>query len=391
MDNKPTYEELERKVEELLKGNDEKFTQLIKNSFDMIVLLDSNGIQRYVSESCEKILGYKPEELINIPVIEAMLHPDDLGKARKGLKDIVDKKTNGGIQYRHRHKNGGWVYLEAFGTNQIDNPAIQSIVLNVRDITDRKLAEEALRESEARLIALNATKDRFFSIIGHDIKNPLGNILGFSNILLDQIHNQNFEGLEEYANIIQKASVRVMDLVTNLLEWSRTQTGQIKFIPEYFELEEAIDDATELLNDWAKQKSIHLHKELPQHLSLFADRAMINTILRNLISNGIKFTEKGGKIIISAENRDHQIIVSVRDNGIGIRKEDIEKLFRIEATYSIKGTQEETGTGLGLLICKEFIDLHGGKIRVESTVGKGSTFSFMLPQEGSGKADKQKG
>lgn len=369
----------ETQKKEHLSMDDEKFKQLIKNSFDMIVLLDSSGVQRYVSESCEKILGYKPEELINIPVIEQMLHPDDQGKAAKGLKEILESSANGGVQYRHRHKNGGWVYLEAFGTNQINNPAIKSVILNVRDITERKNTEQALKESKAQLSELNATKDRFFSIIGHDLKSPFNSILGFSELLIEQIHKQNYEGLESYATIIQKASQRAMDLLTNLLEWSRAQTGKIEFNPEYFELIDVINNVTELLSDSALQKSIIISRNLPQHLPIFADKAMMNTILRNLISNGIKFTQTGGKIIIKAEQKGSELMVSIIDNGIGIKKEYLDKLFRIEYTYSTEGTQKETGTGLGLLLCKEFVNMHGGKIWAESTEGQGTKFSFTLP------------
>lgn len=156
MNKKPTYKELEKQLEEFRERDEEAFKQLIKNSFDMVVLLDSDGIQHYVSESCERILGYKPEELINISVIEKMVHPEDKEKTIAGLTDIIENSKNGGTQYRHRHKNGSWVYLEAFGTNQINNPLIKSVVLNVRDITERKKAEKDLIESKARLSEANA-------------------------------------------------------------------------------------------------------------------------------------------------------------------------------------------------------------------------------------------
>lgn len=375
----PSYYQLTRPIEKLLKGSQSQFEQLIRNSFDMIVLLDSEGIQRYVSQSCENIVGYKPEELMDISVIDQLIHPEDQEKTRAGLKEIIENQTNGGTQYRHRHKNGGWVYLEALGTNQLSNPDIQSVVLNVRDITERKKAEEALKESEARLSELNATKDRLFSVIGHDLRSPFNSIIGFSQLLAKQVKKKDYEGLEEYARIIQNSSQKTMDLLTNLLEWSRSQSGNIEFNPEYFELIHIIQEAVELSKDSARQKSITLTLNLPHNLTVFADKAMINTIVRNLISNGIKFTHPGGEITLSTRKSDKQLVVSVADTGTGIHPENLDKLFRIDATQSKPGTQKESGTGLGLLLCKEFAEMNGGRIWAESTPGEGSTFSFAIP------------
>jgi PAS domain S-box-containing protein len=379
MNKKPTYKELEKQIEGFVKRDNEKFKQLIKNSFDMIVLLDSNGIQHYVSESCERMLGYKPEELINISVIEKLIHPEDQEKTRAGLNDIIESSKNGGTQYRHRHKNGSWVYLEAFGTNQLNNPLIKSVVLNVRDITDRKIAEKELKESEARLSEANVTKDRFFSIIGHDLRSPFSSIIGISEILVAQIEEKDYEGIDNYARIIYDSSKRAMNLLTNLLDWSRAQTGKIEFNPEYFEFVTSINEVVELYNDSAEQKSIGISKKLPRDIPVVADKAMVKTILRNLISNAIKFTNPGGEIIIRAEQKGKELIVSVADNGVGIKKGDIDKLFRIDHNHSTLGTNEEKGTGLGLLLCKEFIEMHGGKIWAESNEAKGCIFNFSLP------------
>ena len=379
MNIKPTYKELEKQIEELIKSGEEKFKQLIKNSFDMIVLLDSNGIQHYVSESCERILGYKPEELIGISVIEKMIHPEDQEKTIAGLNAILENMTYGGTQYRHRHKNGGWVYLETFGTNQIDNPLINSVVLNVRDITERKKVEKDLIESKTRLSEANATKDRFFSIIGHDLRSPFISIMGFSEILVDQINKKDYNGIEKYAGMIHDSSNRAMNLLTNLLEWSRTQTGKIEFNPKHFELVTTINEVVGLLNDSAQGKAIIILKKLPHDIPVVADIAMIKTILRNLLSNAIKFTKANGEIIISTEQKEKELIVSVADNGVGIKKEDSHKLFRIDSSHSTLGTNNETGTGLGLLLCKEFIEMHGGKIWVERNEVKGCKFNFSLP------------
>lgn len=358
---------------------EELFKGLIKNSFDMIVLVDSKGIQHYVSESCEKILGFKPDELINIPVIESMIHPEDQELTIKDFRDIVANKASGGAQYRHRHKNGNWVYLEAFGNNQLDNPAIKSVILNVRDITERKQTEQIIKNNEICLRELNDTKDRFFSIIGHDLKSPFNNVIGFSDLILDKIQIQDYEGIERYATIIQDSSELAMNLLENLLEWSQAQTGNIKFKPQSINIVTVINEVLELSNVTAHQKSITIIKKIPQNISVVADKNMINTVLRNLITNAIKFTNSGGELTISTEQKEKELIVSVADNGVGMMKEDVDKLFRMDYCHSTDGTGKEKGTGLGLLLCKEFIEMHKGKIWIESEIGKGSTFIFSIP------------
>ncbi|HCE54558.1 MAG: PAS domain-containing sensor histidine kinase [Lutibacter sp.] len=379
MAKKPTYKELENQLKELKEGSEEIFKQLLKKSFDMIVLLDSNGIQHYVSESCENILGFRPEELTDIPVIEKMIHPDDQEKTMLAFQDILENSANGGTQYRHLHKNGSWVYLEAFGTNQIDNPLIKSVILNVRDITERKKTEQLLKDNETRLKELNATKDRIFSIIAHDLKSPFNSIFGFSNILADKIQKNNYHEIEKYAAIIQSSSKKTIDLLTSLIEWSRSQTGRNKFNPEYVELEPIINEVIELFKDSASQKSIAIFKDLPQNTPVLADKAMIGCVLRNLLSNALKFTHPGGEISIGVKQYETEIQVSIADNGVGMNKEAINNLFQIEKSYSTLGTQQEVGTGLGLLLCKEFIEMHNGKIWVASELDNGSVFNFTLP------------
>lgn len=246
-------------------------------------------------------------------------------------------------------------------------------------ITERKLAEESLKESEYRLRELNAAKDKFFSIISHDLKSPFNSIVGFSNILAEQARAKDFEGIEEYAEIIQNSSHKALDLLSNLLEWSRLQTGRMAFNPENVKIGDLINNAIDLLSDTARHKLISISKELQVDVSVFVDKQMIATILRNLISNAIKFTLPAGKIVVVVEHQLNELIVIVSDNGVGINADGLSKLFRIEESYCTQGTQDEMGTGLGLILCKEFIEKHGGKIWVESEVDKGSKFKFTLP------------
>jgi signal transduction histidine kinase len=251
-----------------------------------------------------------------------------------------------------------------------------------QEASRRSEAERVIRESEAKLKELNSAKDKYFSIIAHDLKNPFTSIMGFSSLLVSQIQAQDYEGIEKYSRMIQKSSRRAMDLLMNLLEWARSQTGRIEFNPEFVELGVLLKEVVELSADAARDKSISIIMDLPYKTPALADIAMLSTILRNLISNAVKFTWPGGEIIVSASQKNNELTVRVRDNGVGMDRETMDKLFQIEGGVSRPGTQKEKGTGLGLILCREFVEKHGGTIRVDSEPGKGSTFSFTIPSGG---------
>ncbi len=238
---------------------------------------------------------------------------------------------------------------------------------------------ERLKQQTKELEELNATKDKFFTIIAHDLKSPFNSIMGFSEMLVEQVKDKAYDGIEKYAEIILQSSQKSVDLLMNLMDWARSQTGKMEFIPEYFELVGFIKEITPLFDNIAGQKAITIKKDLPPNAFVYADQAMINTVFRNLISNAIKFTQPEGEITISVVEKPDKLTVAVKDSGVGISKDRIEKLFRLDETYSTPGTNNEKGTGLGLILCKEFIEKHGGKIWVESTPGEGSIFIFTIP------------
>jgi signal transduction histidine kinase len=248
-------------------------------------------------------------------------------------------------------------------------------------------SQEALKERETSLRKLNATKDKLFSIIAHDLINPFNSIIGFSNILHRQMKEKDYEGIEEYAEIIHDSSNRALELLSNLLEWSRSQVGRVTFHPTHYDLNKQVNKAILLLSDTASFKSISITNQVPAHFMIFAHEQMISTVVRNLISNAIKFTMPEGSIVVSAEEKNGMVKLSVRDNGVGIPAQNLSKLFLISENQTTIGTAEEKGTGLGLVLCKEFIDKHKGKIWVESEEGKGSCFSFILPLNKNKSAD----
>jgi len=252
-------------------------------------------------------------------------------------------------------------------------------LLTMVDITKRKQAELLIELKNKELSQLNAQKDKFFSIIAHDLKSPFSSILGFSQVLLDQVKDNNYQNIEQYATIIGQSSQKALDLLMNLMDWALSQTGKMEFRAEQFELAEVINEIMVLFDEIARQKSISITRVLPTNIPVCADKLMISTVLRNLISNAIKFTYPGGLITISAIRDNQEITISVSDNGLGIAGERISTLFRIDEGFSTPGTSKEKGTGLGLILCKEFVDKHGGRIWVESEEGKGSIFSIALP------------
>jgi two-component system, sensor histidine kinase and response regulator len=212
------------------------------------------------------------------------------------------------------------------------------------------------------------------------LKRPFNSILGFSELLVENAREKNYGSLEEYAALIHKSSTRAMDLLLNLMEWAQSQTGRMVFAPEIFNFAELIDGIVSMFENAAFQKKVQIKKVVPPGTIVYADKAMVSTILRNLISNAIKFCHPGGEISVSATKNKTGLVVAVSDTGIGIPKNVIGKLFQLDQNITTPGTQNEQGTGLGLILCKEFIEKHGGKIRVESEPGKGSTFYFNIPE-----------
>lgn len=358
-----------------------KLSRAVEQSPTTVIITDLNGDIEYVNPKFSETTGYSFDEAISKN--PRILKSDE--KLSEEYKELWETITSG-KEWRgefHNKKKNGELYWEFASISPIRNKkGIITHMLAVKeDITERKKAEDELKESEVRLRELNATKDKFFSIIAHDLKNPFNSIMGFSTILIDQVKEKDYGRIEEFAGYIHESSNRVMDLLQNLLEWASSQTGIMGFSPKYVDIVALINETSELLNDSARQKAITISWTIPDKADVFADKAMISTVLRNLISNAVKFTNLGGEIVISAEEKQSEILVSVKDKGIGIGKDDLGKLFRIEKTYSTTGTNNEKGTGLGLILCKDFIEKHKGEIWVESELGKGATFYFTVPLE----------
>ena len=255
-------------------------------------------------------------------------------------------------------------------------------VTNNLNVLNRELLEsrERIKQQNQQLQELNADKDKFFSIIAHDLRNPFNGILGLSNMLLNTMSRNTFEDSNRMLKQIIVSAQSAYDLLENLLDWSKTQTGRMTFKPKRFYLQELVEEVLEITSSISLSKNIDLSYELPQELEVFADRNMIDAVLRNLVINAIKFTRESGSIKISVVRSNDGVEVAVADNGVGIDGDKIHRLFKINEKTSTPGTANERGTGLGLILCKEFISKHGGQIWVESELGKGSCFRFTIPE-----------
>jgi signal transduction histidine kinase len=239
---------------------------------------------------------------------------------------------------------------------------------------------QQIEQSEQELRLLNASKNKFFSIIAHDLKNPFHNVLGYSSLLSKEYDRFTEEERRKFASDINQSTNNIFRLLQNLLDWSRSQTGRLTYTPDNVEFKLLLNKAISVLNSLAQQKSIKITSEYDENLQLFADPLMIETVFRNLINNAIKFTEENGTIKITAIQEGNEVKISVRDNGVGINENDIQNLFRIDSKVKRKGTNNEDGSGLGLILCKEFIDKNNGKIWAERNHDKGSSFFFTVPK-----------
>ncbi|MDH5367952.1 MAG: tetratricopeptide repeat-containing sensor histidine kinase [Cyclobacteriaceae bacterium] len=256
------------------------------------------------------------------------------------------------------------------------------ILYFVKRQSNKKLTivNEKVARQNLELQDLNATKDKFFSIISHDLKGPLNSLSSFTYLLTDHIDSMSKEEIQTLAADLDKSQKNLYALLENLLEWSRSQTGNIEFKPEVFDLTSILKENRDLLLAQAQSKNIEIiYDTTESELQVNANKNSVNTVIRNLISNAIKFTPTEGKITLGLQKNNNEVNVSIADNGVGMSDEVVQKIFRIDTKHSTKGTANEKGTGLGLILCKEFIEKNGGRIWVSSEVGKGSIFSFSLP------------
>ncbi len=387
-ERKNFQKELQKQNEELLKAkekaelSEDKFRAIIETSPDGIVITALDGTMQYVSPGILAMWAYDDENEMIGRKITDFIRSDYHAKAANSMKDKYDGKFHGATEYVMIKKDGSEFFGESNSSilyNENAEP-VSFLIVN-RDITNRKNAEFKIIKQKEQLQELNATRDKLFSIIAHDLRSPFNNILGFSELLIENINDFEIEESEKYLTIINSSAKNTLVLLDNLLNWAQSQTGKISFNPVRLIFSNIILEIIKLKKPIAKSKNIALNYFSTDEIYVYADENMLKTILRNLISNAIKFTEIGGQIQVFALTKPEHVEITISDNGIGMNNVKLTELFKLNSNSSTLGTAKEKGSGLGLMLCKDFIEKHNGEIWVESKEGKGSDFKFTLPLE----------
>jgi PAS domain S-box-containing protein len=366
---------LSEQLSSQLKESEEKHRALIENATEGIYVV-KNGHIAFANRACEAITGIPHEDMIGMPIKEFLdtEESDKLAEQHNQLIVGEVQRRHSEISIRNRLGEHKWLLINSAQIMWIGSAATLNLAT---DVTERKKAEEEISRKNEELENLNATKDKFFSIIAHDLRSPFNSLLGLTEMLsVDLPHMSKIE-VQPMVDSIYKSTNNMYRLLENLLQWSQIQSGTIPFNPKPVLLVKVFHETIDIIREAASLKEIEITVSVNDQLQVKTDYHMLHTIMRNLISNAIKFTPKGGKIIVSASSyNDHSVVISVRDTGIGINQTMLSNLFRIDVKTSRMGTESEPSTGLGLLLCKEFVEKQGGKIWVESAVGKGSVFHF---------------
>jgi len=319
--------------------------------------------------------------------IDALIDAEkDLELREKGETELIGEPCKIWLGVRLKIKDNliGAIVLQDYNNEKTYGETEKDILVFVSEqialAIDKKRNEEKLKKYSDELRELVASKDKFFSIVAHDLKSPFTALLGYSEVMANEYSDMSIDELGEFAVNMNDVAKKTYSLLENLLEWSRIQTGRMKYNPENLVLYQISQQVVDLFYDNAKKKGVILKNRTNPIHEIFADSNMVFTILRNLVSNAIKFTKEGDEVMILSKDDDSQIEICIKDTGVGMHADDLDKLFRIDVHHSEIGTEKEKGTGLGLVLCKELVEKNGGKIWVKSKLNEGSEFFLTLPK-----------
>ena len=370
----------ERKREMQIAKSQQMLNTLVENAMVGIINFDKDGGFIFTNSNFDRMVGYAKDELMRMGLVDISFEAD-LELSQQMLARLVAGEINQyTLEKRFVRKDGSVYWADVFVSAIRDRSGqfLSGICIN-QDISKRKLYEEQLRQNEKSLAQLVATKDKFFSIIAHDLKGPFATIsLLAKNSPKKCPYNDKCPNLR-YLNLIKEASDNGYNLLSNLLTWSKDQAGLLKCRQEPLVLSEIVAVVMRQMEIIANVKSISINNLIGRDIEVYADRNMLKTVFRNLLSNAIKYSYPQGQITCHATSHGDKVTIQVIDNGVGIPPELLPTIFTIEGAVSTKGTNNEDGTGIGLVMCREFVEKNGGEIWVNTTHGKGSVFSFTLP------------
>jgi PAS domain S-box-containing protein len=362
----------------------EKIKRMIEDSSDGLWEVKPETGEISFGGSLKRVAGYEVNirNVNDITSKENPFHPGDAVKFKKAIENCISgrhKGINVEVRVLHQSKKYWWIRLRGSLVN-CDNGSSQRCIMGiVHDIHATKEAEAKTREKEQQLLDTNKAKDKFFSIIAHDLKSPFNAIVGLSDLLNHEYESFSDEEKKEFIKSIYGASDNAFQLLQNLLQWSRSQNGRIEFEPKQLELNVIVDEVIQINQPMAARKEITIRKEIPEKTNLEADRNMLSLVIHNLLSNALKFTYRNRNVSLKANVQGNNLLFYVIDQGMGIPEENKDRLFDIDSDYKTRGTEKEKGTGLGLTLCKEFVNRHHGDIWVESKEDQGSLFGFRIP------------
>lgn len=362
---KTAEKELSEKTDEL--------NMFFTNSIDLLCIATMDGLFKRINKEWQKTLDYNLSDFEGKNILD-FVHPEDVIETSNLLNSLKTNPYHESFINRLKCKDGTYRFIEwkFYTLNNL-------IFSTARDITQRIQDEEEIKRKNDELIKTNIEKDKFFSIIAHDLKSPFNGLLGLSEMLADEVDQFSIEDIQKVAKSMKTSATYLFKLLENLLEWSRMQRGVMKNEPQTCQLSTYFEQAIALNSTLISNKEIKLQNLIPVDFQVTADAHMLNSVLRNLVSNAIKFTNNKGNIVINAMHINDKLThISIKDSGIGISESDMQTLFKIDSISSNPGTEGETGTGLGLVLCKEYIERNGGKIWIDSEVGKGTTVNFTL-------------
>jgi PAS domain S-box-containing protein len=363
-------------AEEALEKSQEWHRSIIQTAMDGFFVANRDGLLLEANESYCRMIGYTLEELLLMHISD--LEADEAAEVTAAHIEYIMENGEDRFETRHRRKNATTVDVEINVQFKLIDGG--RFIVFLHDITGRKKAEADILLKNEQLAKLNAEKDKFFSVIAHDLKNPFNSLLGLSRVMAEDLPSLSQDEIARIALALRKSAENYYGLLENLLEWTRMQRGMVHFIPEPFLLLPEIEIIMQLLSEPADKKGIEILINVPSAQLVFADIQIMRSLIRNLVFNAIKFTNRGGKITLKAIPVSGDLIeISISDTGIGMDKDLLSNLFLLDGQTGRKGTAGESGTGLGLIISKELIEKQGGNIWAESEEGKGSVFFFTVP------------